>query len=756
MKTLSRRMLALLLTLCLLFSLALTAFADYGTLPVTDVEVGLVAVDKLDKNDETRHITATALSNQAIAYYTGDYTYAKLSQLPGASSTENSGVAAQNNQLYNALYELMSSTQKFITTYTGYSGNALATYWAKTDSVKDETTYIYFYSDFSADTGTMNREHIWPKSRASFYQKNGGADLHHLRPSYQPLNAAKSNRMFGNIVGVYPESEIGTGTGILKDVYWRTGGGENGVFECKDEVKGDVARILLYVYVRWQQPNLYSTVDASLLPTMESDDSQYDNLPVIESLDTLLQWCREDPVDTWEMKRNDLVQLVEGNRNVFIDYPELAWQLFGLTAPTCMATPTNTDPQHSFALTSEEPASCTEGGVKVYTCQFCGETEEELTKPLGHDYRDTVIAPTCEEQGYTLYVCTRCGDELREDFTDALGHDWGAPTYTWAANNSTVTAARTCTRDNTHVESEKVNTAYTEPTPPSCTETGVGKYTATFQNAAFQTQTKTVTAAALGHDYVTTTVPATTEHGGYDEHVCSRCGDTYRDNETPKLDPADPCTDGHDWGEPTYTWAEDNSTCTATQVCRNDPTHVETEKVKTSAVTVEPTCTEAGHIDYTARFQGDAFQTQTKTEPLAALGHDFVDGTCVRCGAEDPDYTGPVDPCEKFTDVDRTAWYHGAVDYALENGLMNGTSGTTFDPTGTMTRTMLVQVLYNLEGTPDVSSIGAFAPTFTDVKGNEWFAKAVTWASYYGIVSGYDSGAFGVNDPVTREQIASL
>ena len=99
------------------------------------------------------------------------------------------------------------------------------------------------------------------------------------------------------------------------------------LFECKDDVKGDVARILLYVYCRWLQPNLYTNAAAEDLPAMDEDDSANNGRRVIESLDTLLQWCALDPVDTWEMERNDLIQQIQGNRNVFIDYPELAWQL---------------------------------------------------------------------------------------------------------------------------------------------------------------------------------------------------------------------------------------------------------------------------------------------------------------------------------------------------------------------------------------------------------------------------------------------
>lgn len=80
-------------------------------------------------------------------------------------------------------------------------------------------------------------------------------------------------------------------------------------------------------------------------------------MPVIESLDTLLEWMQEDPVDTWEMSRNDCVQQVQGNRNVFIDYPEFAWLLFGRELPADYDTPSGYAHEHgsdveNFTLTA--------------------------------------------------------------------------------------------------------------------------------------------------------------------------------------------------------------------------------------------------------------------------------------------------------------------------------------------------------------------------------------------------------------------
>ena len=109
-------------------------------------------------------------------------------------------------------------------------------------------------------------------------------------------------------------------------------------------------------------------------------------------------------------------------------------------------------------------------------------------------------------------------------------------------------------------------------------------------------------------------------------------------------------------------------------------------------------------------------------------------------------------PSAPFKDVDTNAWYHTSIDYAVEKSLMNGVSADSFDPNGTLTRAMLVAILYRLEGSPDFNNTNSFG----DVKASDWFANAVLWANANGVVSGYDNGNFGPNDPITREQMASI
>lgn len=336
-------------------------------------------------NSQLRHQTCTALSEQAKAYYSGTYSYTNLSALNGAEDDSTSEAAAKNNALFDALHTLMAETHQNYTGYSGTKPGSLAYYWASTDAVGGSSTYTMFYSDISADAESvaLNREHIWPKSRASFQTSRGGADLHHLRPATEVINKAKSDHAFGYIDGTYTK-DFQSRT-YMEAPYWLHENDD--LFECKDDVKGDVARILLYVYCRWEQPNLYTDIPAERLPNQDPQSTD-NGKKVMESLDTLLQWCECDPVDTWEMERNDLTQQVQGNRNVFIDYPELAWQLFGAELPKGMATPTRQGCTHHYVVSERREASCDKDGMYRLVCEKCGDENHRRLAHTGHENQD--------------------------------------------------------------------------------------------------------------------------------------------------------------------------------------------------------------------------------------------------------------------------------------------------------------------------------------------------------------------------------
>lgn len=338
------------------------------------------------KNTGDRHENAV-LSQQAKDYYQNDAmgvssyknapggvyeTFVNLSDAETNDSSDSYAVA-QDNSLYTALYEIMSTTHTHAVSYPAYDKNSLANYWLTTDtSSKNKNdgreVYTFFYSDVNDyNHKDMQREHIWPKSKASFLMKTGlgGSDLHHLRPAYGRVNLIKSNWGFASIKTETDESyTINAGWKNPYTVDWPAEGTDKKVslwraikvkddkeetfIDVADDVRGDVARILLYVYTRWQQPNLYSDIvdsdgnpDTSRLPELDPDDNKDTGERIIYDLNTLLDWMKNDPVSEWEMQRNDLTQNIQGNRNVFIDYPELAWLMFDQkeSMPSNMATP---------------------------------------------------------------------------------------------------------------------------------------------------------------------------------------------------------------------------------------------------------------------------------------------------------------------------------------------------------------------------------------------------------------------------------
>jgi len=114
--------------------------------------------------------------------------------------------------------------------------------------------------------------------------------------------------------------------------------------------------------------------------------------------------------------------------------------------------------------------------------------------------------------------------------------------------------------------------------------------------------------------------------------------------------------------------------------------------------------------------------------------------------------SGDISVSQRFIDVAADAWYEEAIQFAVDNGLFNGTTETTFSPDSFMSRGMLAAVLYRMAGEPVVQAYGSFA----DVAADKYYAAAVAWASANGIVGGYGNGTFGPNDPITREQLAAM
>ena len=342
-----------------------------------------------------------------------------------------------------------------------------------------------------------------------------------------------------------------------------------------------------------------------------------------------------------------------------------------------------------------------------------------------HSYTAVVTPPTCTEKGYTTHTCT-CGDSYVDTYVDALGHAW----------------------DNGKVTKE-----------PTETETGTKTFTCT---RCGETKTETIPKLTHEHSYKAVVTAPTCTAKGYTTHTCS-CGDSYVDTYTNAL--------GHAWDngkvtkEPTETETGVKTfTCTRCGETRTETMPVIPHVHSYKDVVTAPTCTEKGYTTHTCSCGDSYVDTYTN-----ALGHAWDSGkvtkqptatetgiktfTCTRCyetKTETIPATGSVDVTQMFTDVTKN-WAYPGIQYCVTHGIMGGMGDGTFAPTGTTTRAQIVQILYNLEGTPAVSG----TTPFTDLTAN-WYKPAILWAYQNNVVAGTSPTTFAPDQPVTREQIAVI
>ncbi len=341
----------------------------------------------------------------------------------------------------------------------------------------------------------------------------------------------------------------------------------------------------------------------------------------------------------------------------------------------CKEEPAQSITETVTAISSDTtPATCTEKGERTWLAAFENPAFENqiLTEEIpakghtpGEPVRENEIPATCEAGGtYEEVVkCSVCGEELSRTprTTAALGHAWGEPEIDWADDYSTATATRTCANDPEHVETETVETTSEVTSQPTCAQEGKTTYTAVFTNPVFGTRTtEVVNVPATGHTWGTAQYGWSTDNMTVIAiHVCETCGQSESEiatatavvttqptcekmgwttyiaeftkagfeTQTRKVENIDAL--GHSWGEPSYEWAADNTSVTATMFCENDRTHVRMETVATTfEITKQATCETAGEVTYTAEFRNEAFETQTKTvAEIDPLGHDWSQPT---------------------------------------------------------------------------------------------------------------------------------
>ena len=263
------------------------------------------------------------------------------------------------------------------------------------------------------------------------------------------------------------------------------------------------------------------------------------------------------------------------------------------------------------------------------------------------------------------------------------------------------------------------------------------------------------------HSYKDVVTAPTCTEKGYTTHTCS-CGDSYVDTYTDAL--------GHAWDngkvtkEPTETETGVKTfTCTRCGETRTETMPVIPHVHSYKAVVTAPTCTAKGYTTHTCACGESYVDTY-----VDALGHSWDSGkvtkpatetedgvktyTCTRCGETKTESIPAVsvDVTQMFTDVTKN-WAYPGIQYCVTHGIMGGMGDGTFAPTGTTTRAQIVQILYNLEGTPAVSG----TTPFTDLTAN-WYKPAILWAYQNNVVAGTSPTTFDPDQPVTREQIAVI
>lgn len=392
---------------------------------------------------------------------------------------------------------------------------------------------------------------------------------------------------------------------------------------------------------------------------------------------------------------------------------------------------------HTWVKTQTYPASCTEQGTAFYKCSACGATRTEKIAALGHDLSRCDLFPaTCTKPGRVVGTCARCGVQI-DEVIPAKGHD-----YSYADVR----------------------------TEPTCTESGHYQGTCPTCGKDYDD-----VIPALGHDWGEWVVAQepTAETTGYRYHICARCNARVGED-IPKLHT-------HTWDagvvtqKPTATEPGVKTyTCT---ICNEQ----KTESIPATGVPDTcpggPTC------------PGYAFRDMPAPDNWAHAGLDYciysgyinglsattVDpsGTCTRAQLVCILYRIQGEPKvvegyelaklrAPFDDVPRGQWYTNAILWAKLTGIVNGTSATTFDPSGQITREQLAAILYRYTAkyAPDATGNAASLAAYPDAGSVSAYARdAMAWAVGNGLIKGLPHDKTDYLEPggsTTRAQVATI
>ena len=305
-----------------------------------------------------------------------------------------------------------------------------------------------------------------------------------------------------------------------------------------------------------------------------------------------------------------------------------------------------------------------------------------------HKYTDTVIPPTCTERGCTVHLCA-CGDKREDSYTPPLGHSYKGGICV------------RCGILDPNKDTPHKHDFIPIVTKPTCLTEGFTTYTC----SCGECYTKDYVSAVGHKTQLQNAKAAGCLTGGYTgDEVCTVCGKVFKQG-------------------------------SVIFALGHDP---QPARVKA------PTCTESGYTgDLICMRCGDMTQIG---KTVAAAGHKFFGGVCSVCGAKG------AEAAPEFDDVKSGAFYFDAVQWAVKNGITNGTGKNTFSPNDVCSRYQIVMFLWRAAGQPEAKA----AVSFADVKPGDIFYEAVQWAVERGITKGTSSTSFSPYAPCTRGQIVTF
>ena len=620
------------LVLCLVLALSLfggiTAYADdeiWTEEPTHWINWGHVTYKTASVNNKTyvlnwgvRGELCRFRSAYALDFYPDLYDGQGVGwgyDIPGLYEGGSSEADATDSELYAYLHSFLAGKQTHKTSYA-----ETRNLYRYTDCMVSNSDCISsFYSGIKLngawDGGsTWNREHTWPKSKSTGDQEN---DIMMLRPTSVSENSGRGNLAYGESAGFYnPNAEAGN-TGF--------------------DLRGDCARICLYCYVRWS----------------ENAGSMWGAEGVMESLDVLLDWMEQDPVDTWEMGRNDAVESITGVRNCFVDYPELAWYLFGrnvpedyptpfkedhdnfVSAPACLEARSNNEAWGTVQLKGWAVDCFPAAGYYASGFELWTINGEESLGENGTEYFRW-------ENGRLLYFPVTEADYLAEIHFTPVGQEDPCPTgHAWDEGRVTVLPTVTEPGERVRTCNRCGKTCTVAEYNPFC-DLVEGKYYCDMVLWAYYHEPQITAGTDATHFSPT--------------KECTRCQVV------------------------TFLWRTKG--CPEPTLTENPFTDVKTSAYYYKAVlwavengiTTGATSTTFAPNKVCTRAQVVTFLWRSKGSP---------EPTSTDC---------------PFTDVKASSPYYKAILWAVEQGVTTGTSSTTFSPGNTCTRAQVVTFLYRVYG----------------------------------------------------------